>query len=127
VVGHRKQAQLAEKLIALYAVTDQRFSGYSERVRLAIVSALGKLETAEASALFASILNRDNATILAQQTLLSIQACHSVELADDVQAYALKMEAVIEQAQKNGHDPMLYSAAQRNAETANIVLSTLRQ
>jgi hypothetical protein len=125
VIGAQHQTSFVNQLLLTYANADKRFGGYGERVRLAAISTLGAIGGHDASPLFADILSKEKASVLAEKTLLAIQAAGDKSLARDVDNFAQKMNAIVDLGKKSGSNPLLYSQAMNIAQLAGIVLLNL--
>lgn len=125
-IGKLNCVSLASLLIPLYHNAQKRFGGYAERIRIAIIGAVGAMDNnAESVAFLGEELNKDNGTIFGQKILNGIEALHDEQLSGSVSEYAEKMKAIVEFARKRGDNPMLYSNAMQNAALASKVLSSL--
>ena len=125
VIKDNKRRSFTKQVIKSYTDAELRFGGYSERVKLSALSALGEISDSESSKLFSEILSKENASAIAEHTLLAIQTSGDKSLAEDVKTFATRMDMIVEQARRRGNDPLLYSQSARLSQLANTIYATL--
>jgi len=98
-------------LIQLYTDAQKRFGSiaYTERVRCAIITALGKIGGANATAFVAGLLKQDKGSFAGRFMLTAIGEINDESLVEDVRSYRIMLEEYVKNAEKAGIDPFLYS------------------
>ena len=96
VIKHQNRKEFITQIINSYTGADARFGGYSERVKLAAISALGEIGGNSASRLFAEILAKENASVIAEQTLNAILNSRDASLSNNVLKFQFKMRKIID-------------------------------
>ena len=98
-------------LIKLYNDADKRFGSisYAERVRCAVIPALGKIGNNEAKVFIAKLLNNDMGSFMGPFLLMAIQNLNDPVFVKDVKLYRARMEKLKKDAEAAGIDPFLYS------------------
>ena len=114
-IGNLKLTGMSGKLIDLYQLADSKFKGYGERVRYAIIPALGKLGTPEAKVFLADLLQKDAGTYMGRYLLLAIQDLNDQSLVNNVKQYAQKMEEKVALGKSLQYDPLTSKTCRHSA------------
>ncbi len=120
-IGQFNLAAFNDDLIQLYKDADSKFSasGYHEKVKSAIIPTLGIIGNAEAKVLISKLLKEDKGyTCMGDYILEAIKNSSDPAFVQDLKLYAHKMSAFVEEAVKEGTDPMHYSSQLRYMELA---------
>lgn len=120
-IGNLKLGSLTSQLITQYHQAEVLYKGYAERVRYAIIPALGKLGGPEATAFLVDLLQNDKGTYMGGFILSAIQELGDKSLISNVQQYAEKMNGVVVKAKAQNYDPLAYSMQLQYIEIAKKV------
>ena len=110
-IGEFRFTEYNSDLIKLYNDAEKRFSSlsYAERVRCAIIQALGKIGNSEAKVFISGLLKNDRGSYIGQFLLSAIESLNDPVFVNDVKLYKIKMEKYVKSAEDSGLDPFLYS------------------
>ncbi len=127
MVGKFKVTGLNKNLITLYQDIGTKFSSaYADRVRYAIIPALGKLGGDGAADLLKKLLAEDNGSVMGESLLSAIVELNDASLVSDIRLYKTKMQKMVTFATAKNYDPLIYSRMQRYTayalEVENLLL-----
>ena len=110
-IGEFRFTEYNSDLIKLYNDAEKRFSSlsYAERVRCAIIQALGNIGNSEAKAFISGLLKNDKGSYIGQFLLSAIESLNDPVFINDVKLYKAKMEMYVKNAKDSGCDPFLFS------------------
>ena len=110
-IGEFRFTEYNSDLIKLYNDAEKRFSSlsYAERVRCAIIKALGNIGNSEAKVFISVLLKNDKGSYTGQFLLSAIESLNDPVFVNDVKLYKTKMEKYVRRAEDSGLDPFLYS------------------
>jgi hypothetical protein len=125
-VGKLGLTELSPRLIDHFKNADERFiGGYTDRVRIALFKALGKVGGPGVAELFQEFLENDNGSGLGGDALLAVKNLNDPSLLNTVKMYMLKMDARIAEKKKINADPIFYSRYLNYLELARDVKESL--
>ncbi len=113
MIGKFKVTGLNKNLITLYQDAGKKFSiAYADRVRFAIIPALGKLGGNDAADLLKKLLAEDNGSVMGDYLLSAVVDLNDVSLVSDIRFYKTKMQEMVTFATSKNYDPLIYSRMQ---------------
>lgn len=110
-IGEFEFIEFNTELIKLFNDAEKRFGSlcYAERVRCAVIPALGKIGNNKAKAFIAGLLKNDKGSFMGQFMLSAMKSLNDPVFVKDVRLYRAKMEKYVKDAAASGLDPFLYS------------------
>lgn len=125
--GQFRLTQYVPGLIQLYNDAESKYAacGYVERVRYAIIPALGRTGTSDAKQLIVNQLKNDNGSDMGELLLIAVSDLNDPLLIKELTVYKAKMQALIQTLKQKGYDPLIYSLPQYYIELATEIEQNL--
>lgn len=113
---------LYKNLISLFLDADATYMGYSTRIKSAIISHFRRAKCVEAVSFMTEELERSNDRSLEHSLLVAIRELGVSPVKDIVTNYENRMRSIVDNAEKKGENPLIYSQILINADFAKTLI-----
>lgn len=118
-------SELSSELCFLFTGADQKFGTYGDRVRIAVLDALGSLSCPGIVPILGDFLDRDKGSDIAGDVLTAIQRLDEYRLFDAVVRYKEKMHHQMQHLKAIGVNPIFYRRFLLYRDQARSVIRSL--